>query len=83
MVESKPARALHLQALSRLVLLLAILILIGVVMWMVALQAYQRASQVQHTLRVELSLGRLLADVKTAASSQRAFLYTGNEEFRN
>jgi PAS domain S-box-containing protein len=69
--------------LSRLVLLLTILILIGVVMWLVAMQAYQRASLVQHTLRVELSLGRLLADVKAAASSQHAFLYTGDEEFRN
>ena len=81
MVETVRARALYPEALSRLVLLLAIPVLIGVVMWLVALEAQQRALLVQHTLQVELSLERLSSDVKAAESNQRGFLLTGNKEF--
>ena len=82
MVESVRARALHLQALGRLVLLLAIPVLIGAVMWMVALQAQERVSWVRHTFLAELSLQRLLAEVRTAEASQRGFFLTGRPEFR-
>ncbi len=83
MLESGRARALHLQALSRLVLLLTIPVLIGVVMWTVARQAQQRALWVRHSLQLELSLQRVLSDVRTAEASQRGFSLTGRPEFRN
>ena len=81
MVKSGTRRALHLQALGRLALLLAIPILVGVVMWLVALQAEGRELLVQHTLQVQLSLERLLSDMKGAESSQRGLLVTGDPEF--
>jgi PAS domain S-box-containing protein len=83
MSESARERALHLQALGRLVLLLAIPVLIGAAMWMVALQVQRRALLVQHTLLVKASLERLLSNVKASESNERAFLLTGKPEFRD
>lgn len=83
MAEQAQARALHLQALGRLLLLLAVPALIGALMWLGAVQAQRRALLVQHTLLIELSLERLLSDVNTAAAAQREFLLTGQPEFRD
>ncbi len=83
MTDSGRTRALHLQALSRFVLLLAIPVLIGVIMWVVALQAQKRALWVRHSLQVELALRSLISDVRTAEASQRGFSLTGEPEYRD
>ncbi len=81
MVKSDNRRAVHLQAISRLVLLLAIPVLVGLVMWLIALQPELSFQQVQRTLTVEISLERLISDLKYAGSSQRGYLLTGEERF--
>jgi PAS domain S-box-containing protein len=83
MAKAAQARAFHLQALGRFVLLLALPVVIGVVMWIEAVHAQRHALLVQHTLQVELSLARLLSDVKIAVSRQREFLLTGKPELRD
>lgn len=83
MAGSKQDRALHLQALGRLALLLAIPVAVGTVMWFVAVVAERRAERVQHTLLVEVSLERLLSDIRSVESSQRGYLLTGQDLFRS
>lgn len=62
-------------------LLLAIPILIGLVMWLVGYQTRKRSELVQHTLLVEVSLERLMLDVQNADSTRRVYLGTGQQQF--
>lgn len=81
MLNSEKDRGLHLQAAGRLVLLLAVPIFIGLLMWFVAFRAEQRSASVEHTLSVQISIERLLVNSRTAGSSQRGFLATGEQHF--
>lgn len=74
-------RAVHVQAFSRLALLLAIPIAIGIVMWLVARLADSRAQWVEHTLQVEVSLERLASAIDTAEASGHGYLLTGEDKF--
>ena len=74
-------RAAHVQAFSRLALLLAIPIAIGIVMWLVARFADRRAQLVEHTLQVEASLERLASAIDTAEASGHGYLLTGEDRF--
>jgi PAS domain S-box-containing protein len=81
MLKSERDRGLHLQAAGRLMLLLAVPIFIGLLMWFVAFRAEQRSASVEHTLSVQISIERLLVNSRTAGSSQRGFLATGEQHF--
>src|ERR1019366_3121820 len=81
MVTSGKGRALHLKGLSRLALSLAMPVLVGRGMWLVALQTERRSLWVRHTLQVEISLERLVSDLNNAESSRRGYLLTGEERF--
>lgn len=74
-------RGLHLEAGNRLALLLAIPVVVGITMWLVALDAGRRSDLVKHTLLVELSLERLTSELKDAETSQRGYLLTGEPRF--
>jgi len=50
-------------------------------MWLVARQASRGSELVKHTLLVELSLERLLSNLKQAETSQRGYLLTDEVEF--
>ncbi len=80
MAEAGKARALHLQALSRLLLLVAIPILVGLVMWRVALQAHRQGEVVDHAYRVQIALERLLSSLRKAEASQQGYLLSGEYE---
>ena len=71
----------HMQALGRFLLLLAIPVASGLLMWLLAKQAERRAELVTHTLQVQRSLESLVADLKNASSSHRGYLLTGDEAF--
>ena len=77
----RKGRALHLQAIGHLTLLLAIPVLIGLSMWLVVLHAERRSRLVEHTLLVELSVERLIADLKTTGSNHRGYLLTQQNSF--
>jgi PAS domain S-box-containing protein len=81
MLNSEKHRGLHLQAAGRLMLLLAVPIFIGLLMWFVAFRAEQRSASVEHTLSVQISIERLLVHSRVAGSSQRGFLATGEQHF--
>ena len=66
---------------GRLALLLAIPVLVSLVMWLLAREANREAGWVQHTLLVQISLERLLADLEQAESSQRGYLLSGELSF--
>ncbi len=83
MTESGKVRALHLQALGRMLLLLAIPILVGLGTWLFGVDAERASGWVRHTLQVEVALERLQASVETAESNQRDFLLTGEPMFLN
>ena len=78
---SKMRHAIHVETRGRLALLLAIPVLVSLVMWLVAREASREAGWVQHTLLVQLSVERLLADLEEAESSQRGYLLTGDLSF--
>lgn len=79
----KPGKrgTLHLQALGRFMLLLAIPVAIGALMWLFARQAQRRSEWVAHSLRVQISLERLVADLKNGSSSHRGYLLTSADSF--
>ena len=62
-------------------LLLAVLAIMGGVMWHFARVARRSSQWVQHTLDVELALERLASHVRTAETSERGYLLTGEAEF--
>ena len=69
------------QARFRLALLLVIPVLVGSAMWLVAHQAGRSSDRVKHTLLVELSIERLLSDLKEAETGQRGYLLTGEAPY--
>ncbi len=73
--------AIHLRARGRLALLLAIPVLVSVVMWWVAREESRGADLVTHTLLVQLSIERLLSDLKEAETGQRGYLLTGEARY--
>lgn len=81
MVTSGKGRMPHLQAFGRFLLLLAIPVAIGILMWFLARQAESRSNLVVHTLRVQLSLESLVADLKSVSSNHRGYLLTGQATF--
>ena len=59
-------RGLHLQASGRLILLLAIPILVGLIMWLVKSRDEQQSQVVEHTLQVEVALERMMLRLEDA-----------------
>ena len=55
----------------------------GMVMWHVAVVARRSSQWVQHTLRVQVALERLASGVRTAETSERGYLLTGEADFLN
>lgn len=82
MVTSGKRKSLHLQALGRLSLLVAIPVAIGLLMWLVARQTQRRSEWVEHTLRVQIALERLISDLRHASSTYRGYLLTGGDAYR-
>ena len=78
---SKMRHAIHVETRGRLALLLAIPVLVSLVMWLLAREANREAGWIQHTLLVQISLERLLADLEQAESSQRGYLLSGELSF--
>ena len=62
-------------------LLLAIPILLAGVMWLVGDQARKRSEAVQHTQLIQITLERLMLDLKDAESGQQGYLATGEQRF--
>jgi signal transduction histidine kinase len=73
--------AIHVEARSRLLLLLAIPIVVGVFTWSVAREGRRQSIGLRHALRVELLLERLMSHLKEAETSQRGYLLTGEARF--
>ncbi|HET9099708.1 MAG TPA: PAS domain S-box protein [Acidobacteriaceae bacterium] len=80
-MENATRKAVHLQTLGRLVLLLAVLVSLGISMLLFARMAEQRARWVQQALRVQVSLEHLAAEIRTTEDSERGYLLTGDERF--
>ena len=74
-------RAIHVQARSRMVLLLAIPILVGIFTWSVAREGRRQSIGLRHALRVELLLERLMSHLKETETSQRGYLLTGETRY--
>ena len=74
-------RPIHLQARRRLAVLVAIPVLVSLLMWWVSRESTRDSEWVKHTLLIELSLERCLADLQTAASEQRGYLVSQDERF--
>ena len=74
-------RSIQIEARLRLGLLLLIPVFVGLAMWVVARQAGGRGDLVKHTLVVQLSLERLLSDLKEAETGQRGYLLTGEPRY--
>lgn len=66
---------------SRLALLLAIPVLSAAAMYLVAAEAREGNELVDHTLRVELSLERLISDLELAETKQRSYLLTNEKSY--
>ena len=73
--------AIHLEARSRLMLLLAIPVLVGIFTWLVASEGRRQSLGLRHALRVELSLERLMSHLKETETSQRGYLLTGETRY--
>ena len=67
---------------SRWALLLAAPVLAVVALSFFANQAHEENTWVRHTLDVQLSLGRLIADLEYAETNQRGYLLTRQERFQ-
>ncbi len=76
-----PRTAIRLQTGWRFTLLLAIPVVVGLVMLLVAREAGRRADLVKHTVLVELSLERLTSDLQEAENAQHEFLMTGETAY--
>lgn len=74
-------KAVHLQTLGRLVLILGVLVSLGVSMLVFARMAEQRAHWVQQALEVQVAIQHLIAEIRTAEDSERGFLLTGDRRF--
>lgn len=74
-------KAVHLQTLGRLVLILGVLVSLGISMLLFARMAEQRAHWVQQALEVQVAIQHLVAEIRTAEDSERGFLLTGDRRF--
>ena len=66
-----PKHPIQLEARRRVAALLAIPVLVGLSMWLLAREASRRDDLVKHALMVELSLERLTSELTEAESAQR------------
>lgn len=80
-MENATRKAVHLQTLGRLVLLLAILVGLGVAMLLFGRMAERRAQWVQQALQVQVSLQHLANEIKSTEDNEQGFLLTGDERY--
>lgn len=80
-MKDAPRKAVHIQTLGRLLLLLAVPVAGGLAIWLLAQMAERRAEWIQHTFQVQVSLEHLATDIKAAEDNQRGYLLTGEGSF--
>ena len=71
----------HLEVRTRLALLMAILLAVGLGIWILVRNAEARVEWVRHTLVVELSLETLIADLRQVESAEHGFLLTDDARY--